>query len=167
MTSGRFLSNQQGGFTLIEMMTVVVIVGIMSALAVPDLRMMYARYELNQASRALYNHMMMAQSRAIKDNTMITATITGITGGGGQAAFNGGVAPVLFPPTVTTVIPPPGGAPIVAGFNSRGRSTSPLLTTTVQIASTNYPAMVHSFSLSPSGKVYRCIRLVDPCRENR
>lgn len=165
MTSGRFLSNQQGGFTLIEVMTVVVIVGIMSALAVPDLRMMYARYELNQASRALYNHMMMAQSRAIKDNTVITAAITSNIGGGGQATFNGGVAPVLFPPTVTLLLFPP--APQTVGFNSRGRSTNPLATTTVQIASTNYPAMVHSFSLSPSGKVYRCIRLVDPCRENR
>lgn len=165
MTSGRCFFNQQRGFTLVETMLVVVIIGILSALTVPDLRMMYARYELNQASQGLYNTMMIAQSRAISQNTIITAAITSNVGGGGQAVFNGGVPPVLFRPTVTLLQFPPLGQTV--GFNSRGRSNTPLATTTVQIASTSFPGMVHSFSLSPSGKVYRCIRQVDPCRENR
>jgi hypothetical protein len=53
------------------------------------------------------------------------------------------------------------------GFNSRGRSNSPLATATIQLASTRYPAMVHSFSLTPAGKTYRCLDLVNPCLQNR
>ena len=163
-TSARFRSDQ-GGFTLLETMVVVSIVGILSALVVPDLRMMFARYQLNQSSQALYNHMMIAQSRAISQNTMITAAITSNLGGGGQAAFNGGVPSVIFPQTVTLLLFP--AAPATVGFNSRGRSNTPLATTTIQIASTSYPGMVHSFSLSPSGKAYRCIQQVNPCLQNR
>lgn len=164
MTPGRFHSNQSG-FTLLETMTVVTIVGVLSALAIPDLRMMYARYELNQASQALYNHMMIARSRAISQNTMITAAITSNPLGGGQAVFNGGVPPVILPQTVTLLLFPP--APQTVGFNSRGRSNTPLAITTIQIASTSYPGIVHSFSLSPAGKVYRCVQQVNPCLQDR
>ncbi|MEK7868834.1 MAG: prepilin-type N-terminal cleavage/methylation domain-containing protein, partial [Nitrospirota bacterium] len=38
--------SQEGGFTLLEIMIVVVIVGIAAALAVPNLTFMYAKYEL-------------------------------------------------------------------------------------------------------------------------
>jgi type IV fimbrial biogenesis protein FimT len=162
--SGPFRLSQYG-FTLIETMTVVTVVGVLSALAVPELSRMMARYDLNQSSQALYNHMMIAQSRAISQNTMITAAFTSNPTGGGQATFNGGVPPVIFPPTVTLLLFPP--APQTVGFNSRGRSNSPLATATIQLASTRYPAMVHSFSLTPAGKTYRCLDLVNPCLQNR
>jgi len=164
MPFGRFRFSQCG-FTLIETMTVVTVVGVLSTLAVPELSRMMARYDLNQSSQALYNHMMIAQSRAISQNTMITAAFTSNPAGGGQATFNGGVPPVIFPQTVTLLLFPP--APQTVGFNSRGRSNTPLATATIQLASSRYPGMVHSFSLSPAGKTYRCVDQVNPCLQNR
>lgn len=38
--------SNDGGFTLIEIAIAVTIVGIMAVIAVPNLQMMYARYEL-------------------------------------------------------------------------------------------------------------------------
>ena len=67
------MTNQRG-FTLLEIMIVVAIIGISAAIAVPNFMAMHARNELYQTTTSLYNRLVFARSSAISRNAMITAT---------------------------------------------------------------------------------------------
>ena len=58
------------GFTVIELLLVVVIVAVMAALAVPNFGSTYARIQLRKAADDLAYHMRYAQSYAITKNTL-------------------------------------------------------------------------------------------------
>lgn len=150
----------EGGFTLIEIAIVTAIIGIAAALSAPNLMTMYARYELHQTTTELYNRLMLARSAALSRNTMIAATPANLPGGNGQVTFNVVLPTTTFPPTVRFVLPLP-AQPI--GFNSRGLSTAPLATQTIQLQSTRDPNLIYTISLAPSGKVTWCNRAMNPC----
>lgn len=58
----------KNGFTLIEVMMVVAIIGIMTAIAVPNFLTWLSNMRLNAASRDLYGAMMKAKGEAVKRN---------------------------------------------------------------------------------------------------
>lgn len=155
----------QGGFTLIEIMTVASIIAIVSALAVPNLVRMYARYELYQATTSLYNRFIFARSAAISRNTMIVGTPSNLPSGQGQVAFTAPFGTETLPPSVTlSLFPAP---PQTIGFTPRGLSTTPLATQTLQLSDARLPGVVYTISLAPSGKVTWCPMQVDPCVQNQ
>lgn len=150
----------EGGFTLIEMAIVTAIIGIAAALSAPNLMTMYARYELYQTTTSLHRSLMLARSAALARNTVITATPSNLPSGQGQVVFNAVLTAEPFPPTVGFVLPLP-AQPI--GFTSRGLSTAPLATQTIQLRSARDPNLVYTLSLAPSGKVTWCNQAVNPC----
>jgi len=164
-TRRRALRDNQRGFTLVEIMIVTVIIGISAALAVPNFTTMYARHELYQATTSLYNHLIFARSAAISRNTLIVANPGNplITGGVG-VAFTPPLGTETFPLNVQFVLPLP-ATPM--GFTSRGLSTVPLNTQTIQLQSVRDPSLIYSITLAPSGKVTWCARQIDPCVQNQ
>lgn len=75
--------HKKGGFTLIEMMTVIAILAILAAIAVPN----YIRHRNNQqviqAARRVYSALQSAKMSAIKDNTTIYIDFTAGSGAAG------------------------------------------------------------------------------------
>ena len=161
-TPGHACADQRG-FTLLETMTVVTLVAILSALALPNLRMMMARHDLYQATTSLYNRFMFSRSSAISRNTMMVAQAPVLTPSGEtQVPFTAPLPPETFPRNVGVLLFP--AQPV--GFNPRGLSTTPLATQTIQLQSATFPTMVYTISLSPSGKVNWCSAQVNPCVAN-
>jgi len=166
----RSLRHGQQGFTLVEIMIVVVIVGISAALAVPNFTVMYARHELYQATTSLYNQFQYARLEAIKRNTTIVTNPVPNPSGGGRMDFNTPTAIVgtqSLPPGVRFfLLPTPGVDPPLA-FTPRGLSTSPQTARTIQLASVQDPTLIYSITLASSGKVSWCNLRIDPCLRNQ
>lgn len=155
-------SANQHGFTLVEIMVVVAIIGIASALAAPNFTAMYARYELNQATSDFYNRLLFARSAAINRSAMIVATPANVAGAKSQVTFTAPLGMDELPPGVNFMAPLP-LTPI--GFTPRGRSTQPA-TQTIQLQSTRVPNMIYTISLAPSGKLTWCKRQITVCLVN-
>jgi len=163
VTPGEGEKNQQG-FTLLEIMIVVVIIGIAAGLAAPNFTLMYARHELYQATTSLYNRLVFARSAAISRNAMIVATPANVPGAQSQVTFTAPLGVETLPLNVNFVLPLP-AMPI--GFTPRGLSTTPLAPTTIQLQSVRDPTLIYSISLAPSGKVTWCNRQINPCIQNQ
>jgi len=63
------------GFTLIEMMIVLAIMGILSAIAVPNFRTYMAQRRLNGAAREVYGNLAATRTQSISENKWIALNI--------------------------------------------------------------------------------------------
>ena len=73
--------NQAKGFTLIEVIVVIGIIGIMSAIAIPAINSWVPNYRLKAAARDVYSAAMKAKSEAVKRNSNVAMTFNQIVDG--------------------------------------------------------------------------------------
>ena len=66
----------KAGFTLIELMIVIAIIGIVSAIAAPNFRTYMAERRLSGAARMVMSDLMAARQKAVTQNVNITVTFT-------------------------------------------------------------------------------------------
>ncbi|GLS03005.1 hypothetical protein GCM10007860_01480 [Chitiniphilus shinanonensis] len=62
---------RQGGFTLIEVMVVIAIIGVVLGIAAPNYQSLVRNSRLSSASEELLTHLMLARTEAIKRNASV------------------------------------------------------------------------------------------------
>ncbi len=129
---------ERAGFTLIELMFVIAIIGIMISIAVPNIIKWLPNYRLKAAANDLYSNMQKAKMEALKQNTDVIiiftpATYTPAGRVGSYSVFvdnspsSGSAGPGTEDTIITQVTMPKNVslysdsfANNTAGFNSRG-----------------------------------------------
>ena len=153
------LKDRESGFTLIEVMIVVAIIGIASALAIPNYVEWKSQHDLREAVSEFSSNLNLARVVAMNRNRQATVTIQ--VGGGGLINVSGtaGGTPIFSPQTLSSSVTGlPGGTANVL-FSSMGLSAA-AANQVIQLVNTR--GLVYSVSVMPSGKVTWCAQSTCP-----
>ena len=66
------IRDRQSGFTLVELMITIAVLGIAAAIAVPNFLSQMPQWRLNGAARQVMGDLMAARMQAVKENTSVT-----------------------------------------------------------------------------------------------
>lgn len=141
------------GFTLIEVMIAVAIVGILAMVAIPNYLQWNARYQLKQATTELAGSLNLARMAAMNRNLAVTVTLA-LVSGKVNVDFGGALTPVVLPQTVVAFT----GGPTVQ-FTQQGLSGS---AANVPLTLVSQQGMIYSVLVTPSGKVNWCAHATCP-----
>lgn len=141
------------GFTLIEVMIAVAIVGILAMVAVPNYMQWNARYQLKQATTELAGSLNLARMAAMNRNLAVTVTLA-LVSGKVNVDFGGALAPVVLPQTIVAFT----GGPTVQ-FTQQGLSGSAANQT---LALVSQQGTTYSVVVTPGGKVNWCAHSTCP-----
>jgi type IV fimbrial biogenesis protein FimT len=75
--------NNRSGFTLLEMMVVIGLMAILSAIMIPNVISYRGNQQVTRAAREIYSALQVAKMTAIRDNTTISTQLTSGTGTAG------------------------------------------------------------------------------------
>lgn len=143
----------QRGFTLIEVMIAVSIVGILAMVAVPSYLQWNSRYQLKQGTTELAGSLNLARMAAMNRNLAVTATL-GLVSGKVSVDFGGALAPILLPQTIVAFT----GGPTIQ-FTQQGLSGSAANQTLTLVSQ---QGTTYSVIVTPAGKVNWCAKITCP-----
>lgn len=150
--------DRESGFTLIEVMIVVAIIGIASALAIPNYVEWKAQHDLREAVSEFSSNLNLARVVAMNRNRQATVTIQ-LVGGLINVSGTAGGTPIFSPQTLSSSVTGlPGGTANVL-FSSMGLSAA-AANQVIQLVNTR--GLVYSVLVMPSGKVTWCAQSTCP-----
>ena len=150
--------DRESGFTLIEVMIVVAIIGIASALAIPNYVEWKTQHDLREAVSEFSSNLNLARVVAMNRNRQATVTIQ-LVGGLINVSGNAGGTPIFSPQTLSSSVTGlPGGTANVL-FSSMGLSAA-AANQVIQLVNTR--GLVYSVLVMPSGKVTWCAKSTCP-----
>lgn len=145
----------EGGFTLLELMIVVAIIGIGIAIAVPNYLQWLARYQLRQAATEIQNQLSLARISAMSRNSVVNVNFA-LSGGKVQISAGDAAGFSVIPITsMTSGVIGLSPAPTTIAFSPLGiRSGGGV--GNQQIGITNGYGLAYSVRITPRGKVSWC-----------
>jgi prepilin-type N-terminal cleavage/methylation domain-containing protein len=148
-------SDPEKGFTLLELMIVVAIIGVATILAIPNYISWNARHQLRQATSEIQNQLMVGRISAMSRNSVVTVNVS-LTGGMVVVAAADASGATVFQPvqmagSITGLNPAPSAVAFSPlGIRSGGGAGDQL------IAITNQQGLTYSVRVTPGGKVKWC-----------
>jgi prepilin-type N-terminal cleavage/methylation domain-containing protein len=161
--------SRQAGFSLIEVLIAVAIIGIAAAIAIPNFTRTYMDYQAKGTASEITRHLVLARTRAMTSNQTLNVQIVLVNGGVQMATTNPAGVQALQPNRIeavqmTTLAFNNGGIPGggVVQFNSYGIRTSVpgtgVQTITVGGTLGGTPTTQYMINVAPSG-TSRLVRL--------
>jgi prepilin-type N-terminal cleavage/methylation domain-containing protein len=161
------LASSETGFTLIETMIVVAIIGIAAAIALPNYSIWQSRSELRQAVTEVQNQLLLARMAALSRNTPVTVAISIVNGAVQTTTTNAATGVQVLastsrvPHVVDLKVGPSASwtsaATANVSFNSMGmRSGGPGPTLNQELAMVNDKGVQFAMKVTPRGIVNWC-----------
>jgi prepilin-type N-terminal cleavage/methylation domain-containing protein len=146
-------NKSQGGFTLLEVMVVVAIIGIGAAIAVPEFVQWNARTQLRQATSEIASQLTMARMAAMNRNRGVDVSIQATSGVVNvSAVVSGGLVTVIPTRSFANNVRAVTGGPVTVSFSSLGVKTSAGTgTQTFGVCDANN--VQYSVTIIPTGRV--------------
>jgi type II secretion system protein H len=147
--------NRESGFTLIEVMIVVAILGIAASIGVPNYLEWNARNQLRQAVSEIQSQLVLARLVAMNRNSPVSVTLAVTAGRVQFSAVDASLSQVIQPIQMMSTVIGLSPAPASVAFSPLG-TRSGGGTTNQLIVISNNRGLSYSVQITPRGKVKWC-----------